>query len=346
MIPALRLSLRIFAACAIFSFLPARATAQAGNPLKSVRNYMCQLEDLDKPGTVDRLAQSGYDMLIVEPAFNLKSSENFDAKAMVKSLHAGKPGRIVLAYLAIGAAESFRTYWGTDWHAADGKISARPGFLLGPDPDGDADTFLVRYWRSRWQSIFVGKNALLDKIMADGFDGVYLDWIEAYDEDAVDDAADRDKIVPAAAMVNFISAIRDQVRKSKPDAVVVAQDAAYLLDDAPRYSQVIDGIVFEGTWYGGRDSAKWNDADAGDVANTEVDEDSTSNLIRQYHKYLRAGLPVFTMDYCVNRTRAAVVYRKSAGEGFVPLVTRVSLENITPTPPPNLLASNPPATQP
>jgi cysteinyl-tRNA synthetase len=219
-------------------------------------------------------------------------------------------------------------------------------YLLGPDPDGDDDSFLVRYWRTRWQNIFLGKAGLLDKLMADGFDGVYLDRVDAYDEEALNDAADREKIVPATAMVNFISAIRDHIRKSKPDALVVAQDAAYLLDDEPKYSQVIDGVAFEDTWYAGRDDAAWNDADAGDIPNTAPDENSTASLVRQYHKYLRAGLPVFTIDYCVNAANAAMVYRESARNGFIPLVTRVSVDNPTPTPPPDLPAPNLPTNQP
>src|SRR5271154_2475747 len=88
-----------------------RADPAVANPLKSVRTFMCQLDEVEKPGAVQRLAHSGYDMLIVEPTFDLKGNENFDAKAMVKALHDGKPGRIVLAYLDIGEAESYRTYW-------------------------------------------------------------------------------------------------------------------------------------------------------------------------------------------------------------------------------------------
>jgi cysteinyl-tRNA synthetase, unknown class len=343
---ALRSSLRILAIFVIFASPLALADEQAAVSLKSVKTFMSQLTNLDKPGAVDRLAQSGYDMLIVEPTFNMKGSQNFDAQAMVKSLHDGKPGRIVLAYLNIGEAENSRIYWGTEWNGSAAKGPIRPGYLLGPDPDGDDDSFLVRYWRPRWQNIFLGKSGVLDKLMADGFDGVYLDRIDVYDDDTLDDAADRDKVLPATAMVNFISAIRQHIRKSKPDAVVVAQNAAYLLDDEPKILRAVDGVAFEDTWYAGRDDAGWNDADAGDIPNTAPDEDSTPSLVRQYHKYLRAGLPVFTIDYCVAAANAARVYRQSADDGFIPLVTRVSVENPTPTPPPNLPPPNLSAPQP
>src|SRR5450755_1853003 len=121
---------------AVTAYSLALADEPAANPLKSVKTFMCQLDDLDDAGAVDRLARSGYDMLIVEPTFNIKGNEKFDAKAMVKSLHDGKPGRIVLAYVNIGEAESNRVYWHDDWHIASAGGPARPGYLLGPDPDG------------------------------------------------------------------------------------------------------------------------------------------------------------------------------------------------------------------
>ena len=149
----------------ILGSAPVPAAAPSANPLKSVRNYLCQLENLDKPGAVDRLAQSGYDMLIVEPTFNIKSTRNFDARAMVKSLHDVKPGRIVLAYLNVGEAEDFRSYWGSEWHATDGKSPMPRGFSSPPTPmatttpswcdtggpDGRiSSSARARYWTNLW----------------------------------------------------------------------------------------------------------------------------------------------------------------------------------------------------
>ena len=41
--------------------------------------------------------------------------------------------------------------------------------------------FKVKYWRPEWQTILYGSSdACLDKIMAAGFDGAFLDVIDAY----------------------------------------------------------------------------------------------------------------------------------------------------------------------
>ncbi len=318
----------------------ARADEPAANPLKAVKTFMCQLDDLDDPASIDRLAKTGYDMLIVEPTFNIKGNEKFDVKGMVKTLHDGKPGRIVLAYLNIGEAESNRTYWHDDWHlSTDPATASRPGYLLATDPDGDATSFLIRYWRANWKHIFTNKNGMVSKIMDAGFDGVYLDWIDASDEDKVIDAADKDKVDPDKAMVDFVTSIRKAVQEAKPDGVVVAQNAPFLIDSQPKYAKAIDGISFEDTWFSGKDDADWDSPEAGDIPNKDANEDSTGGLIREYQKYRDAGLPVFTIDFCVNPDNAARVYRESAGAGFVPLVTRASEDDITPTPPPGLPVS-------
>jgi cysteinyl-tRNA synthetase len=331
---------------AVTAYSLALADEPAVNPLKSVKTFMCQLDDLDDAGAVDRLARSGYDMLIIEPTFNIKGNEKFDAKAMVKSLHDGKPGRIVLAYLNIGEAESNRVYWHDDWHIASAGAPARPGYLLGPDPDGDATSFLVRYWRANWRHLLINDNGVVSKIMDAGFDGVYLDWVDACDDEKVGDAAAKDKVDPDKAMVDLVSSIRKRVRELNPAGVVIAQNAAFLIDSQPKYPTVIDGVAFEDTWFSGKEDADWDSPDAGDIPNKDAGDDSSAGLVREYQKYLQAGLPVFTIDSCVNPDNAARVYQTSATAGFVPLVTRASEDDMTPTPPPNLPIAVTPTIQP
>jgi len=316
--------------------------------IKSVKNFMYQIEGLTDPAAVDKLAGSGYDMVIVAPTFDVKGNEKFHASSMVKALHDAKPGRLVIATLNIGQAENFRTYWTATWHGENSAGPAVPGYLLGADPNSGADTFLVRFWRPRWQNIFLGPRGLIHRIMGAGFDGVCVQGLDAYDNDPIDVAADREKIDPSKSMLDFVTAVRTHVRQAKSDGIVLALNASDFLDDQPGFAKAIDGLVAEDTWFSGSDDAKWDDPTAGDQPNNDSDEDSTTGLIRQYHKFLDAGVPVFTIDYCVKPQNADRVYRESAREGFIPLVTRVSADNVTTTPPPGDAAPNPstPTTQP
>jgi cysteinyl-tRNA synthetase, unknown class len=317
--------------------LALRCPAQepAANPLKSVKTFMCELEGLDSPGAVKTLAESNFDMLVVEPTFLLKARANFDAKAMVQVLHQGKPGRIVLAYLNIAEAEPDRVYWESTWHGpADGE-KPFPAFLFAKDPDDPAGSYVCMFWRPRWRELLLKNNGLVDRIMAAGFDGLYLEGVDVCENDALSNFASRkENIDTEAVMVKLISDIRQHARQAKNHAVVVTQNTPELLEGQPKYAQAIDGICGESIWFSGRDGAAWEDTSGGDIPNREKDEDSTPGQIQQYQKFKQAGLPVFTIDYCVSAGNATRVYRQSAALGFVPLVTRISLAELTETPPP------------
>ena len=108
-------------------------------PLMQVRTFMYQLQGLENPSAVEALAKSDYDLLVVEPTATVRDQANFDMKAMVAKLHAGKPGRIVLAYLDAGQAESFRCLLETGLEGTDQDRTrkarfhahSRSGWLVG-----------------------------------------------------------------------------------------------------------------------------------------------------------------------------------------------------------------------
>jgi len=320
------------------AFLPAGekalATTAPTMPIKDVRTFMYQLQGLEKPAAVAALAQSDYDLLVVEPTSTLKDQKDFDAAAMVAKLHASKKGRIVLAYLDAGQAEVFRAYWQADWQPPTKTARGIPDFLLIPDPDGWSDDYNVAFWDPRWQAVFAtAKDSQVHQALAAGFDGVYLDWIDAYDDEAVVAAAKKQHIDPAKAMVDFLLLIRQTARAQNPAALVVPQNAIYLLDADPRLLDAIDALGVEDTWYAGKANAKWGSKGAGDVPNKDKDESSTAARLRQYAKFRQAGKPVLTIDYCRDAGHAGQVYKDALAHDLVPLVTQVSLDRITETPP-------------
>jgi cysteinyl-tRNA synthetase len=88
----------------------------------------------------------------------------------------------VLAYLSIGEAESYRYYWHREWdRLGDGVPDAgAPAWLEGENPQWRGN-YKVRYWDPGWRSILYGRSdAYLDGIISRGFDGVYLDLVDAY----------------------------------------------------------------------------------------------------------------------------------------------------------------------
>jgi cysteinyl-tRNA synthetase len=83
--------------------------------------------------------------------------------------------RLVISYMSIGEAENYRYYWQSGWNAN------KPAWLDAENPDW-AGNFKVKYWNTDWQNIIYGnENSYLKKILNAGFDGVYLDIIDAFE---------------------------------------------------------------------------------------------------------------------------------------------------------------------
>ena len=256
---------------------------------------------------------------------------------MIESLRNLPQGgkRLILAYVDIGEAEDYRTYWQPDWVPPRNGRKGTPDYILAPDPDGWTGNYVVAYWDQRWKQLWTGSGGLIERLAEDGFDGVYLDWVEAYDDDRVIQEANRTGKDPAVEMLNFIQEIRDAGQGKVLDFLIVAQNAPYLLDADPgKYVELVDGLAVEDTWFGGEGDAEWNDAAGGDIPNQYGDEWGTMGRLEQYRKFRAAGVPVFSVDYSLNTANVAQVYQQACEAGLRPLVTRVSLERLTDTPPP------------
>lgn len=302
-----------------------------------VETWMYQIQWLDTREAIDALDETEYDMLVVEPGFNF-IDEAYDTAYMISALKYKPDGeeRILLAYIDIGQAEDYRSYWGEDWVAPTKKRPGSPDFLVTVDPDGWSGNYPVAYWDPEWLELWLAYGGLIEQIVAYGFDGVYLDWVEAYDDDAVREAAEEQGIDPERAMLTFIKGIHERGQTMKPGFLMVPQNAPYLLDTDPAlYVSLIDAVAMEDTWYYGEGDAEWDDRKAGDLSGGERHSEgySTEERIAQSKKYLELGIPVFTVDYCIDAENANEVYYSARENGFVPLVTRVSLSGITETPP-------------
>ncbi len=309
-----------------------------------ISNFMYQLQELFETESVDELDATEYDMIVVEPGFNF-SEFPYNTDYMVSQLKTKPNGdeRILLAYIDIGQAEDYRDYWLTqqinaddNWREPTPGNPGSPDFIVSTDPDGWAGNYPVAYWHADWKSMWVGNDGIIEKIAEFGFDGIYLDWVEGYDDDDVIARAAAESVDSGSEMIDFIEEMKDKAQTINSDFLVIAQNAPYLLDTDPsRYASIIDAIATEDTWFFGEGDVDWDDPSAGDLTGGDrhSDDYSTANRIAQNKKYLNVGIPVFTVDYCISQNNADQVYRDSRSNGFIPLVTRVSLSEITETPP-------------
>jgi len=143
--------------------------------LDEVRNflYLINTESFEqKVDFLNALRSTNFDLIVVDLFFEDEVLSAEDVGMLQQKPGGGK--RLVLAYMSLGEAESYRYYWQKSW---DKK---RPVWLEKENPDWPGN-FKVRYWEPAWQKLIIdNKHSYLNRILAAGFDGVYLDIIDGF----------------------------------------------------------------------------------------------------------------------------------------------------------------------
>jgi cysteinyl-tRNA synthetase len=255
--------------------------------------------------------------------------------------------RIVIAYLNIGQAESYRTYWKKGWRVG------KPNWILGTDPDGWEGNFPVAYWRAEWKALIAGEGGLIDQIRDAGFDGLYLDWIGGFEDDNVIKRAKRDGVDPRIEIIRWVGEVSARAKAISPQLLVIAQNATALLTDA-YYLSVIDAVAHEDIWFTGADSGPEGDcpvprttAEVGtkefvaslnaacrrafrrDAANAMhfVGEDA---IVPNLELAKSSGKAIFTVDYAIETRNIATAAERSRALGFIPFVGARALKTLVP----------------
>lgn len=295
-------------------------------PLQTVHSWGIQLQGLDRDGALDALVAAPLDLLVVEPTRTVRGMENFATAALVARVRASagakRDRKLCLAYVNVGQAEDYRTYWQPDWRAPTREVAGAPDFMLTLDPDGWPGNYPVAYWRPAWRAVAVG---LIEAAARDGFDGAFLDWVLGYCEPAVVAAAQREGVDAVAAMVDLLAELRRRARAVRPDFVLIAQNAAELVERAPRLGQVVDAVSQEDLTFRGTAGAGWDDPSGGDVA---IDPAWGEVLAARVRACRARGVPVFSLDYALRPENIARAIAHAEALGAVPAVSRVSLERL------------------
>ena len=322
-----------------------RIPTQGPLTLNEVRSWAYQLQDVEAPGAVDALAASRYDLIIVDPVRTESEPDarNFNTAAAVARLKnsAAQDGvhrKLVLAAINIGEAESWRWYWTWGKDRKTPRPADWPSFILNPDPEAAGGDFPVAFWEKAWKAIVLGGTnghpgtgfeSMLDEALRDGFDGVYLDWVEAFGDERVAEAATKAGIDPVLEMSRFLGEIRQYVRGRNPGFLILQANAADLIAEQPESANAVDGIVQESIWFTGATDADWPDP-LGYDQRVEVME--TMQIVTDLKAYRAAGKPIFDLEYAVEKAPEA--YRLSRKNGFIPYCTRAALNQLSSTPPP------------
>ncbi len=145
--------------------------------LQDAKNFLYMIspdnEFSTKQEFVDGVKGTNYDLLIMDLFFDGDEFTPAQIEELKQKDNGGK--RLLICYMSIGEAEDYRYYWQSDWTIGN------PSFIVKENPDWEGN-YKVKYWEPEWQNIIFGNdNSYLKKIVDSGFDGVYLDIIDAYE---------------------------------------------------------------------------------------------------------------------------------------------------------------------
>lgn len=243
------------------------------------------------------IADTEFDLAVVSIAIAGNSPETIPALKQNSD-----DDKLILAYMSIGQAETYRHYWQPEW------VDNPPDWLDEPDEVWAGD-YWVKYWEPEWQSIIYGHpESYLDHIIELGFDGVYLDRIDAYAyyQEKGRDTATRE-------MADFVIELAEYAREKHPGFGVFPQNEEELGLMFPDYLDTVTGIGIEDIYYGYSRDHQASPADW--TARREAILD----------RWVEAGKLVLTVDYTSRPEQIADAYERSRGRGYVPYVADRSL---------------------
>jgi cysteinyl-tRNA synthetase, unknown class len=143
--------------------------------LSEVQNYLYLISTENyssKKAFISAISETNYDLILIDLFFDSEIFSLQEINQLKTKKNGGK--RLVICYVSIGSAEKYRYYWNSSW-----KLK-QPNWLAKPY-DGYPDEFWVNYWDKDWQAILFGNDSsYFKKILSAGFDGAYLDNVEAY----------------------------------------------------------------------------------------------------------------------------------------------------------------------
>jgi endo-alpha-1,4-polygalactosaminidase (GH114 family) len=224
-------------------------------------------------------------------------------------------GRLAIAYLDAG--EFMIRNSNIDlpdqslWFDAEGKLTAAAPSWFGPPDPNFSGSWLVRDWDPRWQAYILGE---IDKIIALGFDGVFLDTL--YNDSAwgpngyagglagVVDYQERQK--------DFAKAIWHHVRDRyhNPRFVIITNYSGVFDDNVPALT---DGLHYSDAFmkeseYFGRDN---------NPAPTPIDQYFATRYVKFYAGMLKLHKVVLLQNYNLTFANEALMLRECARYGFL-----------------------------
>jgi len=296
----------------VLTFMLAHFAHAESNPASFA--YILQADSFakTKPAAVAKLKESGRDWIVLDATF---AGDTPWEQTDLDTIRSGKAGRKVVAYLSIGEAEGYRSYWQFDWVSNGKRTAAAPVWLGIENPEWKGN-YQVKYWKAEWQKLML---AAIDDAMALGFDGVYLDIVDGFQtyEQGADGCLD-DRVNPETKqtyrrdMVDWVKAIAARARAKDPAALVIPQNGSQLVADND-FFEVISAQGIEDLFTNG---------------NKLQPTSHTEEILGHLKILASAKKPVLLIEYPKTPERRALSKELARKNGLVWLVTDRQLKTL------------------
>ncbi len=224
--------------------------------------------------------------------------------SIVKELK--KSGKTVLAYLSIGEVNKSRDYF---------EYLKEKGLLLEENPNWP-DAFLIDIRNPEWENCIVSR--ILPDILDSGFDGIFIDTL-----DSSLDKEDKNPLKYRGMKKAAVGIIK-AMKKKFPDMKIMLNRAYEI---APDCGNSIEYILGESTC---------SVYDFKEKKYLPCDEEAfkyESELLKNIQKK-NPSLLVMTLDYTEedDMKRRKEIYKRQRAQGFIPYVTTIGLDKVSPLP--------------
>lgn len=198
---------------------------------------------------IDRMARTGMYVLqgivpseIALAPFDVKVVDLYDdsgtpfTPAEVNLMGGGAGSALLLGYFSLGEAETYRDYF-----------SSIPESAIGPENPQWAGNYQVAYWTQEWRDV---ATAYLDRAIAAGFDGIYFDVVDEYQQRWARNNAPGGAAGAEQAMADLVAYLADYAHAKAPDFQIWANNAEELLANDTYFTH-LDGMFKENLFYTG-----------------------------------------------------------------------------------------------
>ncbi len=261
--------------------------------LTNVTSWGYQLQNI----SIENFKNSPYELCVIDYSADGTEEGKFTPTEITSLKNAGK---VPIAYISIGEAESYRFYWNPGWDSS-------PPTFLGPENPEWNGNFKVRFWDPQWQNIVF---SYIDTIIKQGFSGIYMDIIDAYYYWSVENPEE-----PKAdsLMVQFIINIRNYIRNKGITSFYLLPQNGEDIISAPnvseslkqKYFDAIDAIGVEDVFF------------PGDLPENNSYAPDTFRL-KYLREFLANGKAVFSIEYITQKEKINRFVEVANKENFVP----------------------------